>query len=79
MDAIDILGLMQTHPPAEPVSLSAIPLMLAQAVAAITGKITVDELGRLVAVGAALCAHEQDLQFRSVEADLLVKQLSDPA
>jgi hypothetical protein len=26
-----------------------------------------------------LCAHEQDLQFRSVEADLLVKQLSDPA
>lgn len=77
MDAIDILSLMQTHPPAEPVSLSAIPLLLAQAIAPITGKLTVDELGRLVDAGAALCAHEQDLQFRSVEADLLVKQLSE--
>lgn len=79
MDAIDILSLMQTHPPAEPVSLSAIPLLLAQAIAPITGKLTVDELGRLVDAGAALCAHEQDLQFRSVEADLLVKQLSESA
>ncbi|WP_159879640.1 MULTISPECIES: hypothetical protein [Aquitalea] len=77
MDAIDILSLMQTHPPVEPVSLSAIPLLLAQAIAPITGKLTVDELERLVGAGAALCAHGQDLQFRSVEADLLVKQLSE--
>ena len=77
MDAIDILNLMRQHPPTEPVSLTSIPLMLAQALVALTGKLTVIELERLIAVGAALCAHQQDLQFDSVAADLLVKQLND--
>ena len=78
MDAIDILNLMRQHPPSEPVSLTSIPLMLAQALVAIAGKLTVTDLERLIAVGAALCAHQQDPQFDSVAADLLVKQLSEP-
>lgn len=76
MDAIDILDLMSQRRPAEPISLSAVPLVLAQAIAGIAAKLSVDELDRLVAVGAALYAHEHDPQFCSVAADLLVKQLS---
>lgn len=77
MDAIDILGLMQHHPPSEPVSLSAIPLLLAQAIADIAVKLSMEELDKLVRVGAALYAHEQDVCFSSVAADLLVKKLNE--
>ncbi|RMD02214.1 hypothetical protein EAY64_00040 [Aquitalea palustris] len=77
MDAIDILGLMKNHPPPEPVSLSAIPLLLAQAIADIAAKLTVTELDKLIRAGAALYAHEQDVSFSSVAADLLAKQLNE--
>ena len=56
MDAIDILGLMKNHPPPEPVSLSAIPVLLAQAIADIAAKLTVTELDKLISAGAALYA-----------------------
>lgn len=79
MDAIDILGLMKNHPPPEPVSLSAIPLLLAQAIAGIATKLSVDELDKLVSAGAALYAHEGDVCFSSVAADLLAKQLNESA
>lgn len=77
MDAIDILGLMKNHPPPEPVSLSVIPLLLAQAIAGIAAKLSVEELDKLVRAGAALYAHEQDVCFSSVAADLLAKQLNE--
>jgi len=78
MDAMDILTMMKNHPPQEPVSLTTIPLLLAQAIAAIAGHLSVSELDKLIDAGAALCAHEHDVQNCSVEADLLLKQLSEP-
>ncbi|PXX44384.1 MULTISPECIES: hypothetical protein [Aquitalea] len=77
MDAIDILVLMKNRQPPEPVSLSAIPLLMAQAIAEVAVKLTVTELDKLVSVGAALYAHEQDACFSSVAADLLAKQLNE--
>jgi|GEM_PF-3769568 len=76
MDAIDILTRMESQHLRSAPTLTSIPLLLAQAIDAIADKLRQDEIERLIAIGAALCAHNHDVAFCSIEIDMLGKEIS---